>query len=243
MQLLRALAARGEAAHLKDLAADTGMAAAKAHRYLVSLIRSGMVEQDIGTGRYRLGQEALWIGLSALGSLDVMRLGDEALEALRDRINETVLLAVWGNKGPVVVRWAEAGRPVTTNVRAGSVMPMLNSSTGRTFAAFLPAAVTETLIAAETTENPELADGYTAVVAETRETGLGQVDGDLLPGIAALSAPVFDHQGNVAVVMSALGYHGAFDARREGPIAEALKAAASELSARLGYRRAGGAAA
>lgn len=242
MMLLRKLAARGEAVHLKDIAADAGMAPAKAHRYLVSLIRAGMVEQDEATGRYRLGQEALWVGLSALGGLDIMRLGDEALEALRDEIDETVLLAVWGNKGPVVVRWAEAGRPVTTNIRPGSVMPLLNSSTGRTFAAFLPPAATEALIAAETQENPALADGYDEILAETRASGLGQVDGDLLPGIAALSAPVFDHQGEVAAVMSALGHQGIFDASRDGPMAAALRKTAAALSARLGYRSTGRAA-
>lgn len=242
MMLLRALAARGDAVHLKGLAADAGMAAAKAHRYLVSLIRAGMVEQDAATGRYRLGQEALWIGLSALGGLDVMRLGDEALEALRDEIGESVLLAVWGNKGPVVVRWAEAGRPVTTNVRPGSVMPLLNSSTGRTFAAFMPAEATEALIAEETRENPDFARGYEKVLEETRKTGLGRVDGDMLPGIAALSAPVFDHQGEVAAVMSALGYQGTFDASPRGATATSLRQAAGALSARLGYRASGQAA-
>ena len=242
MALLRALAARGEPAHLKDLAADAAMAPAKAHRYLVSLIRSGMVEQDAASGRYRLGREALWLGLSALGGLDVMRLGDEVLEALRDEIDETVLLAVWGNKGPVVVRWAEAGRPVTTNIRPGSVMPMLNSSTGRTFAAFLPEALTAPLIREETEENPDLAAGYDAVLAETRACGLGRVDGDLLPGIAALSAPVFDHQGEIAAVMSTLGHRSQFDASDDGATAAALRRAAGGLSARLGYRATGRAA-
>ena len=242
MGLLRALAARGDAVHLKDLAADTAMAPAKAHRYLVSLIRTGMVEQDAATGRYRLGREALWVGLSALGGLDVMRLGDEALEALRDEIGETVLLAVWGNKGPVVVRWAEAGRPVTTNIRPGSVMPMLNSSTGRTFAAFLPRTTTEALIEAEARDNPALARDYDRIVDETRTSGLGRVDGDMLPAIVALSAPIFDHQGEIAAVMSTLGHRTSFDASDDGPIARTLRRSANGLSERLGFRAAGAAA-
>jgi len=236
MALLTALAARARTpASLSDLAAAAGMAPAKAHRYLVSLIRAGMVEQDRAAGRYRLGGAALNIGLAALGVLDVMRLAGEALERLCAAIDETVLLAVWGNKGPVVVRWEEASRPVTTNVRAGSVMPLLNSATGRVFAAFLPQAQTKALIAEETAQAPVLAKGYDAVLAETRKHGLGRVDGDLLPGVAGLAAPVFDHQGDLVAVIAAFGPQSQFDADWDGEPARALKGEADALSRRLGF--------
>jgi DNA-binding IclR family transcriptional regulator len=240
MALLKALAARARIpASLSDLAGEAGMAPAKAHRYLVSLIRAGMVEQDRASGRYRLGGGALNIGLAALGALDVMRLAGEALERLCAAIDETVLLAVWGNKGPVVVRWEEASRPVTTNVRAGSVMPLLNSATGRVFAAFLPQAQTRAILAEETAEAPALAGDYEAILGETRSHGLGRVEGDLLPGVAGLAAPVFDHQGELVAVMAALGPQGQFDASWEGAMARALKDAAEMLSRRLGYRAVG----
>jgi DNA-binding IclR family transcriptional regulator len=240
MALLVALAARARMpASLSDLAAAAGMAPAKAHRYLVSLIRAGMVEQDRASGRYRLGGGALNLGLAALGALDVMRLAGEALERLCAAIDETVLLAVWGNKGPVVVRWEEASRPVTTNVRAGSVMPLLNSATGRVFAAFLPAGKTKAMLADERAQAPALAKGYDAVLDETRDHGLGRVEGDLLPGVAGLAAPVFDHQGDVVAVIAALGPQGEFDADWDGTVARTLKAAADGLSQRLGYRAAG----
>jgi DNA-binding IclR family transcriptional regulator len=236
MALLWALAARARVpASLSDLAAAADMAPAKAHRYLVSLIRAGMVEQDRASGRYRLGGAALNVGLAALGALDVMRLAGEALEGLCEAIDETVLLAVWGNKGPVVVRWEEASRPVTTNVRAGSVMPLLNSATGRVFAAYLPEGKTKALIAEERAQAPALAKGYASVVEETRKHGLGRVDGDLLPGVAGLAAPVFNHQGELVAVIAALGPQGQFDADWDGGTARALKDAADGLSRRLGY--------
>lgn len=235
MRVLSAIAAQGRAASLTEIAEAAAMPAAKAHRYLVSLIRTRMVEQDPASGRYRLGEAALHVGLAALAGLDVMRFAGEALEALRDAIDETVLLAVWGNRGPVVVRWEESSRPVTTNVRAGSVMPLLNSATGRSFAAFLPDAVTAPFIAAERKADPALAQDFDAILAATRERGLGRVDGDLLPGIASLSAPVFGHTGELAAVISALGPQGHFDASYDGPIAAALLRATDALSRRLGY--------
>eukprot|EP01036_Dinobryon_divergens_P045710 gene45710-61106_t len=47
--LLEVLANAGDALMLRDLAARAGMSAAKAHRYLVSFQRLGLVVQDTGT--------------------------------------------------------------------------------------------------------------------------------------------------------------------------------------------------
>ena len=52
MGLLRAMVDGQRAMMLKEIAAAANMPASKAHRYLVSLIRSGLVEQDPMTSRY-----------------------------------------------------------------------------------------------------------------------------------------------------------------------------------------------
>ncbi|MFO0989408.1 MAG: IclR family transcriptional regulator [Alphaproteobacteria bacterium] len=236
LRLVKLLAARGEPLALKDLAAGTGMAAAKAHRYLVSLIRAGLAEQEHESGRYRLGPMALDIGLAALRQVDVLKFGGEALAGLRAAIDETVLLAIWGNKGPVVARWEESTRPVATNVRAGWVMPLLNSATGRCFAAYLPAAATAELLEAEFALMQDERPRYPARLDEIRAHGLSRVEGDLLRGVASVAAPVFGHAGGIVAVIAALGPQGAFDVAWDGGHARAVKDAAGRLSARLGFR-------
>jgi len=242
LRLVKLLAEKAQPLALKDLAAGAGMPAAKAHRYLVSLIRAGLAEQDRESGRYRLGPLALDFGLSALRQLDVLKFGGEALADLRAAIDETVLLAVWGNKGPVVARWEESSHPVATNVRAGWVMPLANSATGRCFAAYLPDAATAPLLEAEFALRAGLrpdADrgGYPARLDEIRAHGLSRVEGDLLRGVASVAAPVFNHTGAIVAVIAALGPQGAFDVAWNGRNAFAVKAAAERLSARLGARR------
>ena len=58
-QLLRALTESDGPMMLRDLAASAGMTAAKAHPYMVSFMRLGLVEQDRASGRYELGPLAL----------------------------------------------------------------------------------------------------------------------------------------------------------------------------------------
>jgi DNA-binding IclR family transcriptional regulator len=236
LRLARVLAEEAWPLPLKDVAARAHMPPAKAHRYLVSLIRARLAEQDRDNGRYRLGSFALELGLSALGSLDVLKTGAEAIADLRAAIDETVLLAVWGNKGPVVARWEESTRPVATNVRAGWVMPLANSATGRCFAAYLPASVTAPMLKREFARMPEAKRGYAERLNEIRSRGLSRVQGDLLAGIASVAAPVFAHDGAITAVIAALGPQGGFDVAWDGDIASAVKRAARNLSTRLGYR-------
>jgi DNA-binding IclR family transcriptional regulator len=236
LRLARVLSEHGLPLALKDLAARAQMPPSKAHRYLVSLIRAGLAEQDRESGRYRLGPFALELGLAALGTIDVLKFGAEVIAELRAGIDETVLLAVWGNKGPVVARWEESTRPVATNVRAGWVMPLANSATGRLFAAYLPDATTAPFLKAEFARLPEAKRGYAARLQEIRARGLSRVQGDLLRGVASVAAPVFGHGGGIVAVIAALGPQGGFDVAWEGPIASAVQRSARELSARLGYR-------
>lgn len=238
LHLARVLAVSGTPQALKDVAAAAGMPAAKAHRYLVSLIRAGLAEQDAGSSRYRLGPLALDLGLAALNGLDVGRFGAETLTALRAQIDETVLLAIWGNKGPVVVRWEECSRPVATNVRAGWVMPLVNSATGRLFAAYLPTVATAALLKAEFAHLPHRArerDAYALRLERIRASGLSLVEGDLQPGVAAVAAPVFSQGGAMVAAIAALGLQGSFDLSASGPIVSAVKASSLGLSKRLGY--------
>ena len=110
LALLTALAEAGRPMALADLARAAGMAPAKAHRYLVSLIRAGMAERREPGSRYDLGPAALSLGLAALGRLDRQGLTEAALVELRDALDETVCVAAWANRGPTILRMEQASR-------------------------------------------------------------------------------------------------------------------------------------
>lgn len=226
---------------LKDLADAAGMPPAKAHRYLVSLSRSGLVAQEASSGRYGIGPLALTLGLAALGRIDVVRLASDVLPDLRDRMNETAVLAIWGDRGPTVIRFEESSHPVTINVRVGSDVPVLRTALGKALAAYPPSALVGDFVEAERSDLVRGGAGEwtPAHVAQAfddvRARGLARVEGDLLPGVAALAAPVRDHQGRATAAIGAIGRAAAFDSDWNGTVATALKETAARLSARLGY--------
>ncbi len=243
-RLLHVIAANNRPMMLRDIAKGAGMPAAKAHRYMVSFMRIGLVEQDSGSGRYDLGAYALELGLSGLGRLDPVRLAVPFLEELCETIHETVALAVWGTHGATIVRIADAGGPVTITLRAGTVLPLYNSATGRAFAAFHRSPylkkfldkeldeVSKSSKVAVTTLRRQLEKNLT----EIREKGISRATGSLTPGINGFSAPVYDHSGQMVAAITSLGPVGEFNVEWDSPVAAAMLKASRGLSQRLGYQ-------
>jgi DNA-binding IclR family transcriptional regulator len=231
---------------LRDLASAAGMSAAKAHRYLVSFQRLSLVVQDANT-RYELGPATLRLGLATLSRLDAVKLARERLPSLMDQTGHTLALAVWGNRGPTLVHWQEAPLAMPVSLRLGDVMPLLSSATGRCFAAFIAhggaADKAQPMIEAELalarklgrSDLPSTAAQVQAMNTETRAQGLGRVVNVLLPGISGFCAPVFDADGHLALGVVSLGSTATLDTDWAGPVAQALRTFAAQLSADLGW--------
>lgn len=233
--ILKALAQLSPSTSLSRLAEHVDMPASKVHRYLQALIASGFAEQNPATNHYALGREALRVGLAALGAMDVLKVGALPLSQLRDEINESCFIAVWGNQGATVVSIEPAVRAVTVVTQIGSVLPLLSSSTGLVFAAYLPERETVELRDAELAQSGQTAEHYAPLLAGIRERGLHHVHGLLMPGVDALSAPIFNAMGQVAAVMTVVGPTSIFHADEQGPAAGRLLAATRATSWRMGH--------
>ena len=261
LDVLTRLAELGGALSVSELGRSLDMPRAKVHRYLVSLERRGYVEQDAASARYRLGPQALHTGLAALAEVDFVKLAAGCLDGLSAAIGQTVFISVWGQHGPTIVQWRDARLPVTVNVRVGSVLPLLNSATGRVYAAWLPETLAlpralaewdallgqdadaerrrdaaRALGAAEPPRDPAAA--LRRQWQATRERGYASVSGHLLHGIDSAAVPVLDAQGRLAGAITGLGLHGGFDLAPAGEPVRALVAAAADCSRRLGWNAA-----
>lgn len=232
LSLLPAMLAAEAPMSLTALAQASGMAPPKVHRYLASLVRAGLVARDPASGGYGLGPLAVSIGLSALGRLDPESLGREAIRSLAHALDETALLAVCANRGATVVAVEAATHSVFMAVRIGSVLSAARSATGRAFLAFHddPAVRLEA--------EKEMSRGeLNRLIADIRLAGVAWTRDELLEGISAVAAPVFNHDGRVVQVLTVLGSTSSFDASPYGPPARAARAEAEALSRSLGFYR------
>ena len=252
-RLLLALAHHGQPLALKDLAAAAAMSAGKAHPYLVSFIKLGLVERETEGGRYGLGPLALQMGLIGLQQYDPVRLATEIIDDLARATGHTVAIAVWGHRGPTLVRIAEAPSPVHVSMRHGTVMSIPDTASGRLFAAFGPPDAVQEALDNEARVAPArpararaggrfgLGAGFDREIERVRADGVACIDGVAVPGVSAVSAPVFDARGQLVLSLTAIGPSATFDAAVDGVVAAQLRPAAIRLSTRLGWQPPAGA--
>ena len=241
--ILGALAEGGGQMPLGELADATGMHRAKVHRYLISLTRTGLVAQPERNGAYSIGPSAISIGLAGLRRVDPIRIAYEALPELRDRVEETVFLAIWGDMGVTCIGLEESAHPVTLNIRVGSALPFLSTAAGQVFAAYMPPARVDRFDEQDRKQSRQrpavavkLSTGdRAALLREVRERGLARVRGALFAGVNALAAPIFDHKGGLSTVVGIMGRQETLDVAWDGDAARELKEFADGLSRQLGF--------
>jgi DNA-binding IclR family transcriptional regulator len=240
VHLLKTIAALPGPGSLGEIAKAAGLSASRTHRFLAGLIQTGLVEQNESTGRYELGATIVELGLIALGRTDAVKIGSEALTTLTERTGLVSLLSTWGSNGPTLVKWEPGRLQTAVRLREGRNLPLLTTATGRVFLAYMPAGETRALLDRELkARNADKSRALSpadvqALRDKVLRRRLGQSSGEENPGLTALAAPVFDHEGRIALVMTVVGILGTFSTEDDGEPARVLRATADQLSRRLG---------
>jgi DNA-binding IclR family transcriptional regulator len=231
LRVLAALAASGGPAALTALGVRAGLSPSQTHRYLQSLVASGMAVQD-PSSRYDLGPGVIRIGIAALARLNAFARAEAALLRFVEETGRTALLSVWGEAGAVCVRWFPGRPALVTNFAVGSVMPLLLSATGRVFLSFLTAHELEgplATAAADVATVPDLEPMRRAV----RSSLIAEGDDAAFAGLRSVAAPIFDLQGRAAVVATAIA-PGGLARDRDAHVADRLRAACRTATTEAG---------
>ena len=244
LRLAYVLADAKGAMMLGDLARAANMPLSKVHRYLVSLCRAGVTEQDPKDGSYDLGRGAIKLGLAAQSRLDEFRMADDAVRELRQATDMAVTMMIWGDTGPTIVRHIAPPHALIISARVGATVPVIRTGTGRLFAAFLPHNIVSPVIDAEfaaglaPTAKGRVLDrpAFDKLIDTIRKQRLAYTEGDYVAGFSAISAPVFDRTGTILLTISLLLSAGQPMLGAKSPAVIALDRTVRELSERLGYR-------
>lgn len=251
LQVLNAFVGIEKMPMLKTLADRIGMHPAKVHRYLVSLCRTGYVVQDEFTSRYRLGPAALKLGFAAMSAVDAVRVARPLLADFCRSLEQTVVLALWTASGPTIVLRETRISSLAMTAPEGLVVPILRSSVGNVFGAYLPRPVTQTLIdkelaelrASGATDAPTSIEEAETLFATVRKRGAARTIGQFSAGSHSFAVPVFAASGEIEAVLCTLGPATEFNSSWSSPLLVELLKNGQELSRRLGYSPADRAAA
>ncbi len=220
---------------LTEIAQRSGIQPSKVHRYLVSLCRSGLASQSPASGRYDFGPMMRRLGGEALRRTNEVSLASERMPGLRDRTGHSVNLSVWGDDGPVVVRWDYGAFALPLVVRVGATLPLLESSAGQVFLSLLPAAMTTRALAtAGARGRGASAEALRAIRAAVQRSGVAVTQDGVIPGIASISAGVPTSGDALPLVLSVVLPDGELTDSEQRRVTIELLATARAVAADLG---------
>jgi DNA-binding IclR family transcriptional regulator len=118
--------------HLRvsECAAELGVARSTAHRLMAMLEHYGFLRRDAARRTYRAGEVLLSLGLAAVNGLDIRARARPFMEALRDEVDETVVLVLQEGRNVRFVDAVETTRALRVGGRVGLTLPAHSTSAG-----------------------------------------------------------------------------------------------------------------
>jgi DNA-binding IclR family transcriptional regulator len=227
---------------LADLSVGLGISKSTVLRLVAPLREVRLVDQDLESGRYRLGPQNALLGQVYLERLDLRRTAAPVLHELAESAGETVHLVIFDPPEIVYIDKVESSQAVRMHSRIGSRQPAYCTAVGKSFLAHASDDVIQSVIAAgmpaRTRSTITTAERLHAELAVIRRHGYAVDDIENEEDIRCVAAPVFDHSGSVTTAVSISGPSSRVTRDRVAAIGALLVASAKALSERLGHEMA-----
>ena len=231
LDILDVLQDTPDGATLAVLSEAVALPKSSVFRYLNTLETRGYVVQDTSTGTYRPG-----MGFALTHTRHIQILGARArplLEHLRDRFGETVNLAVLDGNRIVYVEILESTRAMRLAARVGDRVPVHSSALGKAICATMSDDEVTEILRAEgmprlTASTITDVSSFLEAIERTRRAGWAIDDREHEEDGRCVAVAIAGNRVPAAISLSAPAVR--FTLEEIGPVAEALLAAAAELT-------------
>ncbi len=241
LAVLRAFDKEHPAMTLADVAKVAGLTRATSRRLLHTLVTLGYVSTD---GKlFELTPMVLDLGHAYVSSLQLPDIAQPFMEALSERVHESVSAAVLDGDQVVYVARVPTQRIMAISLAIGSRLPAAWTSLGRVILAGKTDDELDAFVArirfddAPAPSSLRDADQLTNAIRQVRTQGYSLLDQELEDGVRSVSAPLHDRRGRVIAGIN-VGTHAGRVTMKElrSEILPQLLATARAIDAQLAKR-------
>ena len=240
VRVLDAFSIRNRTLSLTDICAATGYPKSTVHRLLGAMRETGLLDQDPGRDRYRLGMKLFEFGNTVLANMDLHREARPFVDALTRQGGQAVHLAVFDGQRAIVIHRADASPEKSLAAHTIEQAPVHCTSVGKAILAFQPEPVVRRIINAGLTRYTEttITDpaALMSALATVREAGFALDEGEHQPGLRCIGAPVRDRSGQVIAGISLTGPAWRLPLAEVDGLAKVVVHHANGISSALGHR-------
>ncbi|RQW20360.1 IclR family transcriptional regulator [Bacillus sp. C1-1] len=222
-----------------ELARGLGLNQTTLHRFLVTLLESGIVEK-LPTNKYRMSYKFIDLGKMAENHYDLVGDSRPFLEALAKESGESVLISTFHNFSVSYLSKVESSQTVRIVLGPGDRVPSYTVASGKLFLAHLNESLLETYLRTvqlekktnnTITEKQPLLDELALI----RKQGYAIDNQEYLIGLKGMAAPIYDSSGTVVAALSVAGVEMRLDPEKTEATINQLVNYAKKISYTLGW--------
>ena len=187
----------------QELALKTGMPKASTFRFLQTLLSQNYISFDSASKKYFIGPRVLSLGFTVLSGLELKDVAHPYLQQLSRISNQNVNLAILDGTEAVFIERINRGGLLSINLSVGSRVNLYQTASGRAILAFLGREKFEYVVGQLSRDRGAVkhigSNGrkLKQVIEAVRRRGYAVNDEELIDGVRAIAAPIFNRQGEV----------------------------------------------
>jgi DNA-binding IclR family transcriptional regulator len=234
-RVLELLAERGPLG-VTDTAKALGINKVRVFRHMRTLSRAGYVEQDPATEKYQVTGRLFLIGQQVAENVGFLAAARRVMRPLRDKLGHAVTISQVEDVRVLVLDMVRGSSPFEISTRPGARLPLTSSAQGKLVLAFGDPALRMAAFAG-VDPGPDTRR-LEREIALAAERGWAVAPEEILPGINALAAPIFEANGQLSGTLAMVDSVQFIPAEPSSEQVRAILAAAAEASRALGYAEA-----
>ena len=226
-----------------EISRKLGFHKATVSRILLTLREHRFLEQNNQTKRFRLGPTAMNLGLAVRQSLktDLVQIAKPFIDALRDRLKESVLLEILAVNNTIIAYIAEGPGRVRLAGTIGDFLPTHVAAGAKAILAFSPPEVQKHFLQKQMprltpytiTDPAELESQFRQIIKQGVSFDKEEHDID----INAIGVPVFNGEKKPVAAVVVAGPRTRVVCDHHASMVLQLKETAAQISARLFYNQ------
>lgn len=212
LAIFDAFDAQHQSLSLQEIGERIGMPKATTFRLVNTLVRGGFLVR-LENQRYCLSLKILRLAGLVKSTLGIREAARPTMAEVCRLTGETVTLNIRSAMERICVDVVDTPSPLMTIVRPGEHVSLLYGATARLLLAYAGDKEIDAVIAHAQAKEAVDAKALKAALAEIRRLGYSCTTGQRIPGVTAISVPIFDINDEVHYSLSVTGPSVRMDAR------------------------------
>ncbi|WP_164219594.1 IclR family transcriptional regulator [Virgibacillus sp. YIM 98842] len=218
---------------LTEISNEIGLAKSTTSRLIATLEGNHFLEKDVGSGKYRLGRQLYFLGITAGRSIELKEVAKETMIRLRDQLKETINLYVLEGEYRVCIQQFESLQSVKHMIQIGQALPLTVGASGKVLLAYEPKEFIDEIM-----EKQVMVKSKENLLTELNEITINKYTESIEEreaGTSAAAAPIFNTQRKVIAALSVSGPAHRFNPREIKDLKTTLVDSALEISKNMGF--------